>query len=224
MIESGRTSRCTRSNAYSASVPSEPIGFESPRSPRPSSCSPSGLSERQRDVRAQHVVGALEDREDPDVAQDPLVRLAVHVALAALELHRAVGRVPDELGAGDLRHRRLDGVVLDARRRPGRSSGTTSTRGRRGRRPSTRSSPRRRRSPPSGLPNWRRVVTCSIVRSSRRLARPTAPVPSPRRPLLSTAVAMRKPSPGSPSTFSGGTRTSLKRTGHRWLPRRPSVL
>ena len=72
------------------------------------------LERGERHVGAHHVVGALEDREDPDVAQDLLVGLVLHVALAALELQRAVGQVPDELGAGDLAHRRLDGVVRHA--------------------------------------------------------------------------------------------------------------
>ena len=71
------------------------------------------LEDRERDERAHDVVGALEDREDPDVAQDLLVGLAAQVAGAALELHRAVGLVPDELGPGDLADRRLDRVVLD---------------------------------------------------------------------------------------------------------------
>ena len=72
------------------------------------------LQRRERDVGAHHVVRALEDREDPDVAHDLLVGLVAHVALPALELHGAVGLVPDELGAGDLAHGRLERVVLDA--------------------------------------------------------------------------------------------------------------
>src|SRR2546421_423298 len=53
---------------------------------------------------------------------------------------------------------------------------------------------------PSGRPNWRREVTWSIERSISRLARPTEPVPSDRRPLLSTSIAMWNPSPASPRT------------------------
>ena len=36
-------------------------------------------------------------------------------------------------------------------------------------------------------------------------------------------MAILKPSPGSPSTFSGGTRIPLKVSSRRSLPRRPSV-
>ena len=36
-------------------------------------------------------------------------------------------------------------------------------------------------------------------------------------------MAILKPSPGSPSTFSAGTRTSLKCSSRRSLPRRPIV-
>jgi hypothetical protein len=76
----------------------------------------------------------------------------------------------------------------------------------------------------SGLPNCSRSDTWPMARSSSRLARPTDPVPRPIRPFVRIDIAILKPSPGSPSTFSGGTRTSLNRTGHRWLPCRPSVL
>jgi hypothetical protein len=40
---------------------------------------------------------------------------------------------------------------------------------------------------------------------------------------LRTSIAILKPSPGSPSTFSGGTLTSLKYSRRRSLPRRPIV-
>src|SRR5437588_224378 len=49
------------------------------------------LEHRQRHERAQHVVGALEDRKDADVAHDLLVGLGAEIASPALELHRAVG-------------------------------------------------------------------------------------------------------------------------------------
>ena len=71
------------------------------------------LHPRERDEGPHHVVGALEDREDADVAQDLLVGLVAHVARAALELQGPVGRVPEELGPGDLADRRLERVVLD---------------------------------------------------------------------------------------------------------------
>ena len=71
------------------------------------------LHPRERDERAHDVVGALEDREDADVAEDLLVGLVAHVAGAALELHRPVGGVPEELGSRDLADRRLERVVLD---------------------------------------------------------------------------------------------------------------
>ena len=72
------------------------------------------LDPGQRDEGAHDVVRALEDREDPDVAQDLLVGLVAHVSRAALELQRAVGRVPEELGPRDLGDRRLERVVGDA--------------------------------------------------------------------------------------------------------------
>src|SRR3712207_8784585 len=47
----------------------------------------------------------------PIFAQDLLVELVPHVALAALELKHAVRLVPEELAAGDLAHGRLQRVV-----------------------------------------------------------------------------------------------------------------
>ena len=163
----------------------------------------------QRDERAQHVVGALEDREDADVAQDLLVGLVAHVAVAALELQRAVGLVPEELGPRDLAHRRLERVVGDA--------GVDEAGGQVGH----RLEPEQVGDHPADLlldqlevgqraAELPRSLTCSIARSSSPLAAPTEPVPRPMRPLLRICIAIRKPSPGSPSTFSGGIRTSLK--------------
>ena len=45
-----------------------------------------GLDAAERDEGPQHVVGPLEDREDPDVADDLLPGLRPQVALAAREL------------------------------------------------------------------------------------------------------------------------------------------
>ena len=168
------------------------------------------LHRRERDEAAHHVVGALEDREDPDVAQDLLVGVRLHVPLAAAELHRAVGRVPEELGPG--RPCRSP-TPASSPRPPGRRarrSGTPSTPARTGRRPSSRSSPGPARSRRSADRTGARSLTWSIARSSSFLAAPTEPVPRPIRPLLRIDIAIRKPSPGSPSTFSAGTLTSLK--------------
>ena len=55
------------------------------------------------------------------------------------------------------------------------------------------------------------------------MAPPTEPVPRPIRPLFRTDIAILKPSPGSPSTFSAGTLTSLKCRRRRSFARRPIV-
>ena len=108
----------------------------------------------------------------------------------------------------------------ERRRRQGRRSGSTSTRGRTGARPSSRSCPGQARV--REWPNCRRSFTWSIARSSS--LRPTdEPVPSPIRPLLSTCIATRNPA-RSPGTFSGGTLTSLKRVAEVVRARRPRVV
>jgi hypothetical protein len=56
-----------------------------------------GLEAFEGDEQAHDVVGALEDGEDADVAQDLLVGLVADVGLAAGELEGPVGGVPDEL-------------------------------------------------------------------------------------------------------------------------------
>ena len=75
----------------------------------------------------------------------------------------------------------------------------------------------------SGMPNCRRSLTWSMTWSSRIFVPPTEPVPSDMRPLLSVCIAILKPSPGSPITFSAGMRTSLKCSWRRSFARRPIV-
>ncbi len=163
-----------------------------------------GLHRREGDERAHHVVGALEDREDARVAQRLLVGLVAHVAGAALELERAVGLVPEELGAGDLHDRRLERVVGHAP--VDQAAGQVGHRlepEEVGDHPADlvlhqlevrRAAGRTACAPSRGRSSW----------SSRIFAPPTDPVPRLMRPLFRMCMAILKPSPGSPSTFSGG--------------------
>ena len=73
------------------------------------------LQARERDVQAQDLVGAFEDRQDAGVARDLLVRELAHEAVAAGDLQRLVRRALDRVAGEDLAHRRFDRVVVAAR-------------------------------------------------------------------------------------------------------------
>ncbi len=76
-------------------------------------------------------------------------------------------------------------------------------------------------------PMFRPKALRSIARSidiwMSRLHAPTELVARESLPTLSTSIATRKPRPGSPSTFSAGTRTSSKKSEVVEEPRIPSL-
>ena len=136
---------------------------------------PRPLHARERDERAQDLVRPLEDEVDPRVAQQPLVRVVGHVADAGGDLERLVDDPPARLAAVHLADGALDAEVVDARRRPSRSSGTSCTRGPRCRPSSSAILSLMSPNSPMGRPNARRSLHRSTAILMTRLHMPEAP-------------------------------------------------
>ena len=184
-----------------------------------------------RHDQVHHLRRTLEDAVDARVAQRHLdagrtlaalvQRLRALVAAAAAHLHVVVVHLPQRLGTVVLGRRRLepDVGVLVVREcagdgRPWPSSRTAAP-------CSSRSSSRRPGACRPAGPTAGASMVHQRASSTSAMPPPIAAAGMPRRPTLSVASAIFRPSPGLPIRFSAGTLTSLNVTTPFAMPRRP---